>query len=287
MKKTALFLMAATVFAAGSLLAQGPGFHRERGRERGGNMAEFRAKMSEDWAKAQAELKKKAPEKYAEIEKLQATNLFAAMDKMRELAAEQNVTLPGSRPRRDGGMMGQRMRGGFGDRGPRGGMQWGGRGNERAMIEAKLKKDYPEDYAKIEQARLNTEEQLQALAKKANVKLPDTPESMRMKMEQLKAGFPKEYAEIEALRKDDPRAAMEKTRELAKKAGIELPAFNRPREGRPEREGGRSGNPIAELHRKYPEKMKEIEKLRRTSPTAYRQQIRELLEKMNAEKEAK
>lgn len=49
---------------------------------------------SEEWAKAQAELKKKYPEKYKEIEKLQATNLFAAMEKMRELASEASVRFP-------------------------------------------------------------------------------------------------------------------------------------------------------------------------------------------------
>lgn len=277
MKKTALFLMAASVFAAGTLLAQGPDFRRGGGRGmRNGNMEDFRTKMSESWAKAQAELRKKAPEKYAEIEKLQSTNLLEAMNKMRELAAEQGIELHGNRMR--GGMMDARRGFDGGNRGPRGDMMRGRRGNERAVIEAKLKKEYPEDYAKIEQARQNVEEQLQALAKKANVKLPDTLETARLKMNQLKAKFPKEFEEIEKLRKEDPRAAEEKIRELAKKAGIELPAFNRPREERNGQDNRRGGNPVARLYRKYPEKMKELEKLRRTSPAEYRQKVRELLD---------
>ena len=97
-------------------------------------------------------------------------------------------------------------------------------------------------------------------------------------MNQLKAKFPKEFEEIEKLRKEDPRAAEEKIRELAKKAGIELPAFNRPREERNGQDNRRGGNPVARLYRKYPEKMKELEKLRRTSPAEYRQKVRELLD---------
>lgn len=294
MKKTALLLMAATALAAGSLLAQGPDFRRERGPGRGPDREHAKAprtEMAEEWARVQAELKKKAPEKYAEIEKLQKTNMFAAMQKMRELAAEEKIQLPFSGRRMGGerGMEGRRMRG-FGpgrEREHRGAfreMPRVGRGGGRAVIEAKLKKEYPEEYAKIEQARLNVEEQLQALAKKADVKLPDTPETMRLRMEQLKTRFPKEYAEIEKLRKDDPRAADEKMRELAKEAGIELPPPPRPRG--PKGGPGRDGNPMPELRRRYPEKMRELDRLRRTSPEEYRAQVRELVKKMDAEKAA-
>ena len=291
MKKTALLLMAATALAAGSLLAQGPDFRRERGPDREHAKAP-RTDMTEEWARVQAELKKKAPEKYAEIEKLQKTNMFAAMQKMRELAAEEKIQLPfpGRRMGGERGMEGRRMRGFGSDRGGR--EQRGasreitraGRGGGRAVIEAKLKKEYPEEYAKIEQARLNVEEQLQALAKKANVKLPATPETTRLRMEQLKSKFPKECEEIEKLRKDDPRAADEKMRELAKKAGIELPAPPRPRG--PKGGPGRDGNPMPELRRRYPEKMRELDRLRRTSPEEYRVQVRELLKKLDAEKAA-
>lgn len=89
------------VFACGVLSAQGPGRQRSR---RGGD-TRMQQDSSEEWAKAQAELKKKYPEKYKEIEKLQATNLFAAMEKMRELASEASVTLPGSRRGNWGGRL--------------------------------------------------------------------------------------------------------------------------------------------------------------------------------------
>ena len=67
---------------------------------------------SQAWAAAQAELKKAAPQKYAEIEKLQSVNMLAAMEKLRELAREENIQFPDVFPRfsRDGGAMGQRMR---------------------------------------------------------------------------------------------------------------------------------------------------------------------------------
>lgn len=291
MKKSTLLLMAATVFAAGSLLAQGPDFRRERrpGKPDRPDRVEKapRTEMTKEWERVQAELKKKAPEKYAEIEKLLATNLFAAMEKMRELAVEEKIPLPppGRRMGRERGMEGRHMRG-FGerDRMPRGPREMArpGRGAGRAVVEAKLKKEYPEEYAKIEQARLNVEDQLQALAKKANVKLPDTPETMRLRMEQLKNKFPKEFAEIEKLRKEDPRAANEKMQELAKKAGIDLPLP--PRRRGPKGEPGRFGNPMPELRRRFPEKMRELDKIRRSSPVEYRTQIRELMKKMEAEK---
>ena len=292
MKKSTLLLMAATVFAAGSLLAQGPDLRRDRRPgspdrpERPERVEKApRTEMTKEWERVQAELKKKAPEKYAEIEKLQATNLFAAMEKMRELAVEQDIQLPGRRMGRERGMAGRRMRG-FGEgerrhRGPRE-MARPGRGAGRAVVEARLKKDFPEEYAKIEQARLNVEEQLQALAKKADVKLPDTPETMRLKMEQLKNKFPKEFAEVEKLRKEDPRAANEKMRELVEKAGIELPLP--PRRRGPKGGPGRFGNPMPELRRRFPEKMRELDKIRRSSPVEYRTEIRELMKKMEAEK---
>ena len=105
---------------------------------------------------------------------------------------------------------------------------------------------------------------------------------MRLKMEQLKNKFPKEFAEVEKLRKEDPRAANEKMRELAEKAGIELPLP--PRRRGPKGGPGRFGNPMPELRRRFPEKMRELDKIRRSSPVEYRTEIRELMKKMEAEK---
>ena len=110
MKRTIIAAAMLLVFACGVLSAQGPGRQRSR---RGGD-TRMQQDSSEEWAKAQAELKKKYPEKYKEIDKLQATNLFAAMEKMRELASEASVTLPGSRRGNWGGRPGG-MPGGIGD----------------------------------------------------------------------------------------------------------------------------------------------------------------------------
>ena len=163
-------------------------------------------------------------------------------------------------------------------------VKWPGRDAVPDALSSKpdSKKEFPEEYAKIEQARLNVEEQLQALAKKADVKLPDTPETMRLKMEQLKNKFPKEFAEVEKLRKEDPRAANEKMRELAEKAGIELPLP--PRRRGPKGGPGRFGNPMPELRRRFPEKMRELDKIRRSSPVEYRTEIRELMKKWKRRK---
>ena len=108
---------------------------------RNGNMEDFRTKMSESWAKAQAELRKKAPEKYAEIEKLQSTNLLEAMNKMRELAAEQGIELPGNRMR--GGMMDARRGFDGGNRGPRGDMMRGRRGTNGPSLKPNSRKSIP------------------------------------------------------------------------------------------------------------------------------------------------
>ena len=218
MKRTIIAAAMLLVFACGVLSAQGPGRQRSR---RGGD-TRMQQDSSEEWAKAQAELKKKYPEKYKEIEKLQATNLFAAMEKMRELASEASVTLPGSRRGnwggRPGGMPGgMRMPGGMG--------MMGNMRNPRAAAEAELKAKYPAEYAEIEKQRILAENKLEELAKKANVKLPATAESIRLKMEELKNSgkYKAEFEEIEKLRTSDPRAAFMKTRELMAKAGIEMP----------------------------------------------------------------
>lgn len=282
MKRTITAAVMLLVFACGVLSAQGPGRQRSR---RGGD-TRMQQDSSAEWAKAQAELKKKYPEKYKEIEKLQATNLFAAMEKMRELASEASVTLPGSRRGNWGGRPG-----GMGMPGSMGMM--GNMRNPRASVEAELKTKYPAEYAEIEKQRMLAENKLEELAKKANVKLPATTESVRLKMEELKNSgkYKTEFEEIEKLRTSDPRAAFMKTRELMAKAGIEMPEMRR---------GGMTGaadsevaaprgsreNPmrrIMELRRKYPEEMKKLDALRRENPKAYRDGVMELLKKSEAE----
>ena len=165
--------------------------------------------------------------------------------------------------------------------------------NPRAAAEAELKTKYPAEYAEIEKQRILAENKLEELAKKANVKLPATAESIRLKMEELKNSgkYKAEFEEIEKLRTSDPRAAFMKTRELMAKAGIEMPEMRRsgmmgaadsevtvPRSSRE--------NPmrrIMELRRKYPEEMKKLDAIRRENPKAYRDGVMELLKKSGAE----
>lgn len=286
MKRTTILAVMLFVFACGVLSAQGPGRQRPR---RGGD-ARMQQDSSAEWAKAQAELRKRYPEKYKEIEKLQETNLFAAMEKMRELASEASVTLPGSRREYRGGRHGG-MGGGMGMPGGMGMM--GSMRNPRASVEAELKAKYPAEYAEIEKQRMLVENKLEKLAEKANMKLPATAESIRLKMEELKISgkYKAEFEEIEKLRTSDPRAAFLKTRELMAKAGIEMPEMRRggmmgsaDSETAPPRSS--RANPmrqIMELRRKYPEEMKKLDALRRDDPKAYRDGIMELLKKSGAE----
>ena len=300
MKKATILAVLLLASACSMLHAQGPGRQRFRGGEENGTHQD----NSAEWAKIQAELKGKYPEKFKEIEKLQETNLFAALEKMRELASEASVTLPssrrGSRDSRRGGMPGE-----GGDRrfgmGMRSGMSGGGgmfanMGNSRAAVEAELKKQYPAEYSEIEKQRIIAENKLEELAKKANVKLPATMESVRLKMEELKNSgkFKAEFEEIEKLNATDRRAAFQKTWELMRKAGIEMPEMRRTATGGFGRSGFReetvprtprenSMRQLMELRKKYPEEMRKLDAVRREEPEAYRKGVMELLKKSEAE----
>ena len=119
---------------------------------------------------------------------------------------------------------------------------------------------------------------------------PDGPGGGRMDFrrrfseinETLQEKFPEEFAEMEALRETDRRAAMEKFRELAQKAGIEMPSFG----GRRGRDGERRGGPergafeeeimpqmtmrsVLELMKqKFPDEFDENGNLKETDPAA-------------------
>ncbi len=78
---------------------------------------------------------------------------------------------------------------------------------------------------------------------------------------QLKQKYPTEYAEIEKLRAE----ADTKLKELAKKAGVEIPKTY--------------AEQLAELKEKYPKEMAEIEELRKTDRMGAMRKMRELAEK--------
>ncbi len=77
----------------------------------------------------------------------------------------------------------------------------------------------------------------------------------------IKAKFPEEYAAIEKLRAE----ADTKLKELAKKAGVEIPKTY--------------AEQLAELKEKYPKEMAEIEELRKTDRMGAMRKMRELAEK--------
>ena len=298
MKKATILAVLLLASACSMLHAQGPGRQRFRGGEENGTHQD----NSAEWAKIQAELKGKYPEKFKEIEKLQATNLYAALEKMRELASEASMTLPSDRRGSRGGRWGGDRRGGMGMRPGMsgGGGMFGNMRNPRASVEAELKEKYPAEYAEVEKQRILAENKLEELAKKANVKLPATTESVRLKMEELKNSgkYKAEFEEIEKLRADDPRAAFQKTRELMQKAGIEMPQMGRFASGGFGRQGNSEAEDISrtprenpmrrlmDLRKKYPEEMRKLDAVRRDDPEAYRKGVMELLKKSEAEQGA-
>ncbi|MBE6381108.1 MAG: hypothetical protein E7047_09290 [Lentisphaerae bacterium] len=100
-------------------------------------------------------------------------------------------------------------------------------------------------------------------------------------MEQLKAKYPEEVAEIEKLRDSDPDAARAKTMELMRKAGPEMgvrrSGGSGPRRGRPRMEP--TAEQLSELKDKFPAEFAEYEKLKKTDPKRAEQLLGELLKK--------
>lgn len=209
-------------------------------------------------------------------------------------AAADETPNPAPSERRQGGDMRQ-----GGRRGRQSGWNREGRrpmgpeANPRAEAEAKIKEKFPGEYAAVEKMRADAEAKLQELAKKAGVEIPKT---MTEQLAELKAKYPKEMAEIEELRKTDMRAAFQKTRELAEKAGIKLemgrmgsrPAAGRG-DGADEVPPPPRMNPMQQLRQlreKFPKEMAEIDELRRSDSAAARTKMQELVKKLEAEKPA-
>ena len=314
MNRIVSMLVTAGLFAGSIVLAQ-EGGRRGRGQNRGGR-PQMQMQMNEEtarkWSDLQSQLKKKYPEKFAEIEKLAQTNLAEANMKMIQLArqAKLNIPMPGGRGgfRGRGGQGGEGFgggRGGFGRGegfgGGRGGFGRGGRGGmgmmgnrERAEAEAKIKAKFPKEYAAIEKTREQAEEQLQALAKKADVKLPLTMEARMKKMAMIREKYKAEFEEIAKLRETDPQAARERTAEIYKREGLDMPMmpdFRRQGgEGRNQPPQARRGNPMqkmAAIRKAYPEEMKKIAPLRQEDPPKFRAELRKLAERYDREHPAK
>lgn len=234
---------------------------------------------SQAWAAAQAELKKAVPQKYAEIEKLQSVNMLAAMEKLRELAREENIQFPDVFPRfsHDGGAMGQRMRQ----------PQTPHRGTADALAstERKLHKERPAEYREIERLRAEADLKVFKLAAKAGIRLPDSMEIYRKKLNVLRIYFPQEYRKARELQRTDAEGGAKILRGLAAK--LELGLSDPPGKRNAGNASLPQGDAMIQLRKRFPEEMKKLDKLKHNAPVAYRQQLRKLMEKMNAENKGK
>ena len=262
------------------------------------------AEMTRQWNEIQTRLKQKYPQKFAEIEKLASANLAEAMQKMIALAREAEIALPMSQRSRDRRGEGfGRPREGFG--GPEGGMRgerFGGRrrpysgmgmtgGHQRIEAEAKIKAQFPKEFAEIEKTRNQAEEQLQALARKAGVKLPPAQDAVMRKMAAIREKYKNEFEEIRKLRETDPQTARERTMEIFKREGVDFMPMDARRSN--DLKGpapARRGNPmrkIAEIRKAYPDEMKKIDGLQRENPQQYRMELRKLAERYDREHSGK
>jgi len=307
MKKMITMLVTAGLFAGCLLNAQENG-RRNRGGRPAMQMNEETAKK---WSDIQSQLKKKSPEKYAEIEKLAQTNIPQAMQKLIQLARESGIETPmRQRGGRGGegfggrGGRGEGFGGGRGGFGPRGGEGFGGGqrfgrfqgGQQRIEAEEKIKEKFPTEYAEIEKMRNKAEEQLLALAKKADVKLPMPPEAMQRKWAAIREKYKAEFEEIRKLWQSDPQAARERTAEIFRREGIEMPVmgqgFRRPggensMNTPPPPRRGNAGRDMRQkfeqIRKAYPEEMKKIMALRQEDPQKFRQEMKKLAERYDRE----
>ena len=214
----------------------------------------------------------------------------------------------GGFPGMQGGMPG--MQGGM-----MGGMMGGRTGQLQRTIDS-LKADTPRDealkkieekdkdaYAKAKKALDDANAQLAALAKKAEVELPETAEQQKEKTLEF---LVKEKDAIDKLLetdKTDSASAMREFNELAEKNKITLtPAAGMGgfggmggRGGMPGMQGGAAAqqpaarsaqtptrnNVIRQIQEKFPEEYKEAQKLRQTDTDGYRDAMRALQKKLN------
>ena len=167
--------------------------------------------------------------------------------------------------------------------------------NPRAEAEKQIKEKFPKEFAEIEKTKEQAEEQLQALAKKADVKLPLTQEAMLKKMAAIREKYKAEFEEINKLRQDDPQAARERINEIYKREGIEMPmmgmgGFRRPDGNSQQQRQPRRGNSGQDMRKKmdqirkaYPEEMKKLQALREEDPQKFRQEMKKLADRYDRE----
>lgn len=292
-----LTLAAATFVCEAQERREGRNFRRGAGRY--GQMRREVRPMSESdakaWLEVQGKLKKQDAKGYAEVEKLAATNLAAAFNKMQLLAAKAKISTPSQAPRR---MMNGRMRGGMGNMGGRRGMGMGGMtrmGGMGAMngtsarkeAEDSIKAKFPAEFAAYEKKIEENRTYLKDLAKKAKVTLPADFSDL--------AFIRKKYAaQLQGL---DFRASMEKLRELAEKEGYAMGGGNSGRYGHSGRMGNQentssalpppppkrdfSRNQLArKVRERFPAEWNEYITLRKSDKAAAEKKLEELLKRV-------
>lgn len=254
-------------------------------------IAGYAAEQSGDFAKAQAELKSIAPEEYAKIEKLAATDLNAAMREFRAAAKKHNIKLPrpqfqrSRRPGSDGERPG---------RGERTGRERGRGGINpltQLVIDGKIRKAFPQEFDAINREFCAVEKKLEKLAERAGVQYP---QNFQNQFHKLRAAAPEKMAEIEILAADDPRGAFRALNELAREQGIDIaapgmrgrrggerPGRGQMREEEPPQEPRRiTTTPIRKLDEAFPEEMKRYRELRDQDPEAAKKMLLELNERL-------
>ena len=173
----------------------------------------------------------------------------------------------------------------------------------RERLAVQLKEKFPQEYAELEQLQQNDRRaamrKMMELAQKAGLEIPfgagrnrgpgsmipaqpDQTQLWQEFLNKIKEKFPTEYEEVAKLLQTDPNKALEKLKELAAQAGLEIP------EGSPEdatriqspRNRNRFMVARAEriLRREEPEKYAQWTALRKTDPDAAREFFRNMVQ---------
>jgi len=260
-------------------------------------LAGYAAEQSGDFAKAQAELKTRAPEDYARIEKLAATDLNAAMREFRAAAKKHGIKLPrpqiqrSRRPGTDGEHSGRGERQGRGERSGRERGRGGINPLTQLVIDGKIRKAFPQEFDAINREFCTVEEKLEKLAERAGVQYP---QSFHNQLHKLRVAAPEKMAEIEQMAADDPRGAFRALNELAREQGVDIAAPGM----RGRRGGERSGRgprreeeappeprrittpPVRKLREAFPEEMNRYDELRHEDPEAAKKLLLGLYERL-------
>jgi len=191
------------------------------------------------------------------------------------------------------------MQGGMGGFGGGAGMQGGARNGQLQRTIERFKTDTPreealkkieakdkEAYAKIQKSLDDAYAKLAELAKKVEVELPETEEQQKAKALEFLAREKDAIDKLLETDKTDSAAAMRSFNELAEKNKVSItPAGGRNAMGGQQpggrgNLGGANTSTIRQIQEKFPEEYAEAQKIRESDPTAYREKMRELQQKL-------